>query len=256
MKKTILFFLLFTAGMAFGADIMSEESFEGSFPPSGWELYKFDGDWWEGDYWTQEDYSHPGPHSGTYFAWQTEGFGEDHSWLITKGVDISSYINQQLVYWEDVGDIGYAGEHNVKISTNYSGSGDPSSANWTTLRSAIVDGGYYQRTIDISGYTGTIYIAFQYIANNAGADWAIDDVKITGDTPPPTAPANVIISHDGSNVNITWDAVTNATSYEIWSCDTPDGTFVQEIAGTFPTTTSWTKAEANAKKFYFVKAVN
>jgi len=64
-------------------------------------------------------------------------------------------------------------------------------------------------------------------------------------------PTNVVISHDGTTVTITWDAVTGANSYNIYSSDTPDGTYATEGA---VDTNSWSKAEASTKKFYKVEA--
>ena len=69
------------------------------------------------------------------------------------------------------------------------------------------------------------------------------------------APVNVAISHDGSEVTITWDAVTGATYYKVYSCDTPDGTFDEDTSGSF-TDESWTATTTASKKFYYVKAFN
>ncbi len=88
----------------------------------------------------------------------------------------------------------------------------------------------------------------------SNSDWEIQDTRSPGaanvlnslDTP-----TNVVISHDGTNVTITWDAVTGSNSYNILSCETPDGIFVfEEIANT----NSYTNAEALGKKFYQVEA--
>ncbi len=39
------------------------------------------------------------------------------------------------------------------------------------------------------------------------------------------APTNVVITIDGNNANLTWEAVAGATEYEIYSSDTPNGTY-------------------------------
>lgn len=62
---------------------------------------------------------------------------------------------------------------------------------------------------------------------------------------------NLVITHDGTNVTITWDAVSGANSYNILSCDTPDGTFVS--VG-ITAVNSWINAEVSDKKFYQVEA--
>ncbi len=95
--------------------------------------------------------------------------------------------------------------------------------------------------------------------NYANSDWDILEQRSPGATngsgvTTPDAPTNIQISHDGTNVNITWDAVTGAVSYKIMVCDTPDGEYTvaaEGIAGT-----SWSNPETSSKKFYRVIAVN
>jgi PKD repeat protein len=71
----------------------------------------------------------------------------------------------------------------------------------------------------------------------------------------PPAPINVVITHDGTDAIIVWDAVTGATSYKIYSDTDPYGSFgtlEAEIPGT-----TWTDfSTTGEKKFYHVTAVN
>jgi len=70
-------------------------------------------------------------------------------------------------------------------------------------------------------------------------------------------PQNVQITINGSNVEITWDAVTGATSYQIYSYSNPyeePQNWTLEESGI--TDTTWTETATGEKKFYFVKAVN
>jgi hypothetical protein len=70
------------------------------------------------------------------------------------------------------------------------------------------------------------------------------------------APLNVQISHDGVNVELNWQAVSGATYYKVYVCDTPYGEFLLDETGTFPTTTSWLNSENSSKKFYQVTAAS
>ncbi len=71
----------------------------------------------------------------------------------------------------------------------------------------------------------------------------------------PIAPANVQISVAGTQITLTWDAVTGAT-YKIYSSDDPITGFTEETGGTF-NGTSWIKDISGIeKKFYHVKAIN
>jgi hypothetical protein len=64
---------------------------------------------------------------------------------------------------------------------------------------------------------------------------------------------NIIIEITEETVNITWNAVAWATSYKVFSCETPDGIFTEDISG-ICNGTSWTAPVANDKKFYQVIA--
>jgi hypothetical protein len=69
-------------------------------------------------------------------------------------------------------------------------------------------------------------------------------------------PTNIQISHDGDTVEINWDAVAGATFYKVYTCDTPNGEFIVDETGSFPTPTSWLKSDTSSKKFYQVYAVS
>jgi hypothetical protein len=71
------------------------------------------------------------------------------------------------------------------------------------------------------------------------------------------APVNVIISQPTSTtISITWDLVTGATGYKIYSSLDPYGTFTEDTLGTFTESRKWEKALDGNKYFYYVTAVN
>ncbi|MDY0151757.1 MAG: hypothetical protein RBS43_05745 [Candidatus Cloacimonas sp.] len=69
------------------------------------------------------------------------------------------------------------------------------------------------------------------------------------------SPVNMEITHPGAYVLLDWGTVAGASSYKIYSCDTPYGDYELDETGIFPTLTSWTKLEPAAKQFYNVTAV-
>lgn len=71
----------------------------------------------------------------------------------------------------------------------------------------------------------------------------------------PATPENVQIVITTNDVTITWDAVTGADSYKVYSSDQPDTGFTEDSTGTF-TGESWSAPISSEKKFYNVKAVN
>ncbi len=70
----------------------------------------------------------------------------------------------------------------------------------------------------------------------------------------PETPGNVTTEIIGSNINISWDAVTGATSYTVYSDPDPYGSFANnEWTGS---STSWSEPVSVEKKFYRVTASN
>ena len=65
------------------------------------------------------------------------------------------------------------------------------------------------------------------------------------------SPQNIAIAINGTQVQITWDAVTGATSYKIYSSDNPDSGFTEDNSGTF-SGESWSATILDLKKFYYV----
>ncbi len=68
-------------------------------------------------------------------------------------------------------------------------------------------------------------------------------------------PQNVIIEIIGTDVHLSWDAVTEANSYKIHSSDDPITGFTEDMSGTF-IGESWSASIGDMKKFYYVIAVN
>ncbi|MDZ4121218.1 MAG: endonuclease, partial [Candidatus Cloacimonadaceae bacterium] len=116
------------------------------------------------------------------------------------------------------------------------------------------------KSVDFTGVTGVdnnpnfkIRIIFTG-ASNATGNNRIDNLKVFaashsgGDL---SAPQNIAISTDGTNVTISWNAVDGAASYRLYSSDDPYvfGTNYTEVFGTQTTIPA-----SAAKKFYRVTA--
>lgn len=106
----------------------------------------------------------------------------------------------------------------------------------------------YQGWNTASNGSGTEYPVGSILGVNANvilyADWEIILA----------APANIAIVQNGSNLEISWDAVPGATGYDIYSSTDPYGTFTLDVTGTLIGET-WTAPNTGTKMFYYVKAV-
>ncbi|UKN02095.1 DUF5689 domain-containing protein [Paracrocinitomix mangrovi] len=107
------------------------------------------------------------------------------NWLISPGMDLSSSTGAVLNFNNAY---NYAGDAlAVLVSSDYSGSGDPSLATWTDITSSATwsSGGWAWANsgdIDLSAYTGTsVYVAFKYVGSASdGSTWELDDIIVTG----------------------------------------------------------------------------
>jgi len=68
---------------------------------------------------------------------------------------------------------------------------------------------------------------------------------------PPSAPANVSTTISGSDITITWDAVSGASGYDVYSSDSPYDGFAWEDSVSVP---EFTTTCTEAKKFYYIVA--
>nr|MBC8526632.1 hypothetical protein [Candidatus Cloacimonadota bacterium] len=57
------------------------------------------------------------------------------------------------------------------------------------------------------------------------------------------------------NVHLSWDAVSGATSYTVYSSNDPYTGFIEDVSGTY-VDESWSAPVPIEKKFYYVTACN
>jgi hypothetical protein len=119
------------------------------------------------------------------------GFGGDAAsddWLITPAINLSAVANAKLIFYSfnTFADAVYP-PISVKVSTDYSGTGDPSAATWTDLSAVFSAENSSTWTssgnVGLLSYAGsTVYIAFRYISTgtvaNTSSEWRIDDILV------------------------------------------------------------------------------
>ncbi|MCW3073024.1 MAG: C-terminal target protein [Flaviaesturariibacter sp.] len=117
-------------------------------------------------------------------AMQMNGFASgaqnNEDWLISPKFDLTG-TNIPLLNFSSRG--AFAGpDLQLKVSTNYAGSGDPTLATWTTLNgefpAANSDVWSLSDSINLSAYkTANVHVAWVYTSNTTNAArWTIDDI--------------------------------------------------------------------------------
>ncbi len=111
----------------------------------------------------------------------------NEDWLISPKMEVGNYVQLSLGF-QHARNYATNDGLEVSVSTDYSGTGDPNSANWEFITSmftfpqsgswTFIDAG----TADISSYiTNNTYIAFIYNSTNSDAStWEIDNVQVLG----------------------------------------------------------------------------
>src|SRR6056297_1769493 len=139
-----------------------------------------------GQQWQTNSYGNPAPCG--YISGYSGEFIANEDWLITPALDFSS-ISGAILNFDEA--INYTGsvenEQEIYVSTDYSGTGDPSAATWTELNITGRSKGdnwdwFTVDAYDLSDYVGesSVYVGFKYTSTTSVAGtWEIDNISIT-----------------------------------------------------------------------------
>lgn len=169
----------FTSGGGGGgtSSVLLEEAFDAQ--PSSWVTYSVA---------STQNWNY----DATYKYMWANGYGGDagaDDWLITPAINFAGTTNDSISFraWTKYTDTGLTDPLTVLISTNYSGTGDPTGATWTPLSitlPAANSAAWTDCKGAITGITSTARIAFRYKSSGTGSNtsskWEIDSVKVTG----------------------------------------------------------------------------
>lgn len=104
----------------------------------------------------------------------------NEDWLITSEIDLAGKSNAKLTFDNATKYDGPAMQ--VYVSTDYTGTGDPNSANWTEITYTKSDGNWNWTTavVELSAYADKkIYFGFKYTSSDsATSTWEIDNVSV------------------------------------------------------------------------------
>jgi len=114
-----------------------------------------------------------------------------NDWLITPALNLEGFDGATLnfVNAKNFDDGGIEQGLLVKVSTDYTGSGNPEDATWTevTEQASFSTGGYEEVAsgdVDLGDFVGNaeVYVAFQYISSGTGPGttelWRVDNVAV------------------------------------------------------------------------------
>ncbi|MEQ1553509.1 MAG: choice-of-anchor J domain-containing protein [Ferruginibacter sp.] len=187
------------------------------------------------------------------FAAGSNVINED--WLISPSSNLMATVYPLLSFYSRTAFNG--APLKLKVSTNYTGSGDPSLATWTDLTgnfpALASDVWKLSENINLAAYkTTNTYIAFVYNSTaDDGARWTLDDVKIENSLTPP--PATLTPNTGEVNFGFVASASTlvktiNFTGNDITGNVTLNATgnfLISKTNGSFTPSISYTQIEAN-----------
>lgn len=194
-------------------------------------------------------------------ALQINGFAsgniQNEDWLISPALNLSTMNYAVLSYWTRS---AFAGDKlKLKISTNYTGSGNPSAATWIDLDGKFPETASDTWTksdyIDLTAYKANpVYVAFVYTSTTSSASrWTVDDFAVTNSTTPP--PVDITVSPSSLSFGYQATGTTSAESTFNFSAGNLTGdvtltapanfTIAKASGGTFGSSLTYTQASIN-----------
>jgi Predicted extracellular nuclease len=122
---------------------------------------------------------------------------KNEDWLISPSFDLTSTSYPLISFWSRTAYTGASLQ--LKVSTDYSGTGNPNQATWTDLDgkfpAEVSDTWTLSENINLSNFKQSkVYFAFVYTSTTEdGARWTVDDILLKNSLtpPPPSIYANV-----------------------------------------------------------------
>ena len=157
---------------------IEEENFDESW--GNWTTFSVIGD----EVWDRDNTYGIGGTPCAKMSGYNGGALDNEDWLISPALNLDGFNDELLTFYTAM---AYTGpDLECLVSTDYSGTGDPNDATWTS-ESFTWSTEFFEWTasgnIDLSSYNGNaVYVAFKFTSTTAGsATWEVDDIKIEGE---------------------------------------------------------------------------
>lgn len=200
------------------------------------------------------------PSASTASGVQINGFSggtnvPNVDWLILPALNLTGTTFPLLSFWSRTAFNGQPLQ--VKVSTNYNGTGDPNAATWTDLNGKFPAQGSdvwtLSNNINLSNFKqSSVYIAFVYQSSDEeGARWTLDDITVDNSATPP--PSSITVSTSdiqfsytaaGSNSIKTFALTGNDITTDV-TLTTSSPFLLSKDGATFSSSITYTLAEAN-----------
>ena len=181
------------------------EGFEGGvFPPECWQSFRGTNNLGTINDWTTSTLLANSGTTSAFVEYEVVTGGNAQDWLVTPAIDLGTAQTQLRFFAREQFNLDWNTEYSVRVSQT-----SPTDiASFTTIETyseTELGNTFNEKTIDLSNYSGVVYIAF-VMEQNDGDNWFLDDISVI-ELPPCTVPedvTNVSANYDGTAINLNW----------------------------------------------------
>ncbi|WP_461589275.1 choice-of-anchor J domain-containing protein [Winogradskyella sp.] len=181
------------------------EGFEGgSFPPDCWQSYRGTNGLGTGFDWTSTTLTSNSGNTSAFVEYEAVTGGNAEDWLVTPAIELSNTQPQLRFFARDQFAINYNTSYSIRISET----SQTDISSFTTIQTyteATLGNAFNEKVIDLSEFTGIVYIAF-VMEQNDGDNWFLDDISVE-DISTCTTPedvTNVTTVFENNSIRLDW----------------------------------------------------
>jgi hypothetical protein len=188
------------------------EDFEGGvFPPPCWSSYRGANGLGTGNDWTTSTLVSNSGTTSAFVEFEVVSGGNAQDWLVTPAIDLGTAQAQLRFFAREQFTIDYNTEYTIRISQT-SPTDISSFTAIQTYNEAQLGSTFNEKTVDLSAYSGVVYIAF-VMEQNDGDNWFLDDISIVdiSGCSTPLDVSNATATYVDVNIDLNW---TLSTCYD------------------------------------------